>query len=192
MLASVAPIQGVRDARLDLPIEEPTIEIEIDLDRTQAVGLKPGDVRRRAATLLSGIVVGNLFEDQKVFDVVVWGAPGIRQTVDDVRGMLISTPSGANVTLEEVGDVRVVPNVAMIRHESVATYLDVTAGVVDREVTEVAADIDVALAQVSFPLEYHAEVLGGFADEREARSRVSRSDRCGSGRDLRVVAGRVQ
>jgi Cu/Ag efflux pump CusA len=172
VLASVASVQGVRDAKLDVPIEEPTIEIEIDLDRTQAVGLKPGDVRRRAATLLSGIVVGNLFEDQKVFDVVVWGAPGIRQTVDDVRDLLIPTPSGASVTLGEVGDIRVVPNVAMIRHESVATYLDVRAGVVDRDLTDVAADVDVALAQVPFPLEYHAEVLGGFADQREARSRV--------------------
>lgn len=170
--ASVAGVRGVRDPRLDIPIEEPTIEVEIDLNRAQAVGLKPGEVRRRAATLLSGIVVGNLFEEQKVFDVVVWGAPGIRQTVDDVRGMMIPTPSGATVTLGDVADVRVVPNVAVIRHESVANYLDVIAGVVDRDVAGVAADIDMALTQIAFPLEYHAEVLGGFAEARDARSGV--------------------
>src|SRR4029453_15114304 len=41
-------------------------------------GIKPGDVRRAATTLLSGIQVGSLFEEQKVFDVVVWGTPDIR------------------------------------------------------------------------------------------------------------------
>ena len=39
--------------------------------RAQRYGIKPGDVRRAAATLLSGIQVGSLFEQQKVFDVVV-------------------------------------------------------------------------------------------------------------------------
>ena len=82
--ASIEGATGVSDARLDLPLEESTIEVDIDLERAQERALKPGDVRRRAATLLSGIVVGNLFEEQKVFDVVVWGAPAIRQTVDDI------------------------------------------------------------------------------------------------------------
>ena len=59
---------------------EPIIEIAVDLQRAQEVGIKPGDVRRSAAVLLSGITVGNLFDDQKVFDVVVWGAPSIRET----------------------------------------------------------------------------------------------------------------
>ena len=45
--------------------------IEVDLAAAQRLGIKPGDVRRAAATLLSGIEVGSLFEEQKVFDVVV-------------------------------------------------------------------------------------------------------------------------
>ena len=65
--------------RVERPTEEPTIEIEVDLGRPQRrYGIKPGDVRRAAATLLSGLEVGNLFEEQKVFDVVVWGTPEIR------------------------------------------------------------------------------------------------------------------
>jgi Cu/Ag efflux pump CusA len=170
--ASVEGAAGVSDARLDLPLEESTIEVDIDLERAQERALKPGDVRRRAATLLSGIVVGNLFEEQKVFDVVVWGAPAIRQTVDDVRDMLIPTPSGENVTLADIAEVRVVPNQTVIRHESVEPYIDVKMGVVDRDLADVAADIDGMLAGISFPLEYHAEVLGGFSVEREANSRV--------------------
>ena len=41
-------------------------------------GIKPGDVRRAEATLLQGIQVGSVFEDQKVFDVIVQGTPSVR------------------------------------------------------------------------------------------------------------------
>ncbi|MEX0650940.1 MAG: efflux RND transporter permease subunit, partial [Actinomycetota bacterium] len=125
-----------------------------------------------ATTLLSGLVVGNLFEEQKVFDVAVWGGPEIREDVADVENLLIDTPSGELVRLSEVADVRVVPNRAVIRHESVESYVDVTGGVSDRAAGDVAADVEQALEQVQFPLEHHAEVLGGFQEDADARSRV--------------------
>ena len=71
----IAGIDGVVDPHVSAPIDEPNVEIEVDLAKAQEFGIKPGDVRRAAATLLSGMEVGNLFEDQKVFEVVVWGAP---------------------------------------------------------------------------------------------------------------------
>ena len=165
-------IDGVDDAHIKLAAVEPTIEIEVDLRQAQAFGLQPGDVRRQAATLVSGLVVGNLFEDQKVFDVVVWGVPEIRQTIDDMAALRIATPSGEGVPLGIVADVRVVDNPTVIRHESVATYVDVVALVDRRTPDAVAADVDAALAEIQFPLEHHAEVLGGFADVRAARSRA--------------------
>ena len=53
----------------------PQIAITVDLAAAGRVGLKPGDIRRAAATVFAGLEVGNLFEQQKVFEVVVWGAP---------------------------------------------------------------------------------------------------------------------
>ncbi len=170
--AAITGIDGLDDPRVQLPAEEPTIEVEADIARAEAHGLAPGDVRRAATTLLSGLVVGNLFEEQKVFDVAVWGAPEIRQSEADVEGLLIDTPDGSVVPLGEVADVRVVPNPAVIRHESVDSYVDVTASVSGRAVGDVAGDIEVAIQQVEFPLEHHAEVLGGFSEEASGRSGV--------------------
>ena len=68
-----------------LPTVQPTIEIEVDLDRAQAFGITPGAVRRAEATLLQGIQVGSIFEEQKVFDVIVQGAPSTRGSVESVR-----------------------------------------------------------------------------------------------------------
>jgi hypothetical protein len=57
---AIESIDGVIDPEIDLPLEQPTIEVLVDLDRAQAVGLKPGDIRRRAAvpTYVFGDAVG--------------------------------------------------------------------------------------------------------------------------------------
>lgn len=169
---AIAGIDGLENPQVELPAEQPTIEVQPDVARAEAVGLAPGDVRRAATTLLSGLVVGNLFEEQKVFDVAVWSVPEIRATEADVEELLIDTPSGDLVPLGAVADVRIVPNLAVIRHESVDSYVDVTANVAGRGVGAVAGDVEAALDQVEFPLEHHAELLGGFEEQAAARSRV--------------------
>ena len=90
----MASVDGVEAPRVELPVVEPTLEVEVDLDQAQALGIKPGDVRRAAATVLSGIEVGNLFEEQKIFEVVVWGTPETRNSLDNVRQLKIDRPDG--------------------------------------------------------------------------------------------------
>jgi Cu/Ag efflux pump CusA len=167
--ASVASIDGAIDPTVESPPTEPTIEVQVDLARAEANRIKPGDVRRAATILLSGITAGNLFEEQKVFDVVVWGAPQIRQNADDVADLMIDRPGGdGQVRLGDVAEVTVVDNPSVIRHHSVMTYRDVVADVSRRDVAAVAADVDAAIDKIAFPLEYHAEVLGDYAEQRSS------------------------
>jgi len=170
--AAIAGIDGLQNLRVQLPEDQPTIEVQPDVARAERYGLAPGDVRRAATTLLSGLVVGNLFEEQKVFDVAVWGAPSVRESEGDVGSLLIDTPDGRLVPLGAVADVTIVPNPAVIRHESVDSYVDVTARVSGRSVGDVADEVDAAVAGIEFPLEHHAEVLGGFEEHAAAQARV--------------------
>ena len=89
---NLAGINGVAEVRADYQAEEPQIEIEVDLAAAERYQIKPGDVRRQATTLLSGLRVGNLYEENKVFDVVVWGTPEIRHSLTDIQNLLINTP----------------------------------------------------------------------------------------------------
>ncbi len=162
-------IEGIQDPQIETVPDEDIIQVTVDLTKAQAVGLKPGDVRRSAAILLGGITVGNLFDEQKVFDVVVWGEPQLRESAEQVQNLLIDTPSFGPVRLGAIAEVAVVPNPTEIRHESVFSYLDVTAATTGRPAEAVAADVDAAMAQVAFPLEHRAELLGGFADARNNR-----------------------
>jgi Cu/Ag efflux pump CusA len=156
---SISGIDGIAGARIDTPVREPTLEIEVDLAKARAHAIKPGDVRRASSTLLSGINVGSLFEEQKVFDIVVWGTPDTRSSLTSVRNLLIDTPAGGHVRLGQVADVRIKPNPSVIHRESVSRYLDVIADVSGRGRDEVVGDVERSLAATSFPIEYHAEVL---------------------------------
>jgi CzcA family heavy metal efflux pump len=168
----LAGIGGITATRISMPVQQPTLQIEVDLAKAQQYGIKPGDVRRAAATLLSGLSVGNLFEEQKVFDVVVWGAPSTRGSLSSVRDLLIDTPDGGQVRLGDVADVRITPAVSIIRHDSVRRYVDVTADVNGRSLSAVAADISAQIGQTALPLEYHAEVLGDYVGQQAAQQRL--------------------
>src|ERR671914_3095503 len=155
----VGGVDGVLDPTVESVPEEPVLAIETDLARAEPFGIKPGDVRRASAMLLQGVVVGNIFGEQKVFEVVVKGAPKVRESVENVRNVLIDTPGGGHVRLEQVADVSIQPSPAVIKRDSAQRYVDVEANVSGRSLDAVATDVEDLLADATFPLEYHAEVL---------------------------------
>jgi CzcA family heavy metal efflux pump len=165
-------VDGVVAPRVEQAIQQPGIEIEVDLDRAREFGIKPGDVRRAEATLIQGLIVGSIFEQQKVFEVVVQGTPATRRDAASIRNLLLDTPSGGHVRLGRVADVREVTTPIALKRESVSRYVDVTADVNGRSVDAVAGDIRARLQDSTFPLEYHAEVLEQTTSEEIDGSQI--------------------
>jgi Cu/Ag efflux pump CusA len=169
---AVGGIAGVASSVIEFPRQEPQVEIELKMDAAQKFGLKPGDIRRAAATLVSGIEVGYLFEEQKVFDVVVWGVPEIRQSLDTIQNLLIDAPIGGRVPLKEVANVRIVPSPTVIKREAVARYVEVGAIIEGASVASVATEIRNRLNDIEFPLEYRAELLEAPMKRLAARNQA--------------------
>jgi CzcA family heavy metal efflux pump len=165
----LAGVDGVVEEHVELLVDVPQVEVEVDLAAAQQYGLKPGDIRRAAATLMSGEEVGDLYRDGKAYDVMVWSKPEARQSLTNVREMLIDTPDGGRVQLGDVADVRVAPSPNAIVHQDLSRRLDVTANVRGRDLGSVVADVEKGLETVDFPLEYHAEVLGEWAERQAAQ-----------------------
>lgn len=168
----IAGVDGVSGPSVKLPAQEPAVEVEVAVTKAARYGIKPGDIRRAAAHVLSGTIAGTLFEQQKVFDVVVWGMPAKRDSLTDIHQLLIDTPSGRQVRLDDVADVRVRPNPMDIKHDAVSRYVDVVADVHGRSLGAVTQDVQGLLRQVTFPLEHHSEILGGFAQQQRDRRRT--------------------
>jgi Cu/Ag efflux pump CusA len=152
-------VEGVRNATVENPEQQPTLEIEVDLDKAQKVGVKPGDARRAEAIIVQGILVGSVFEDQKVFDVVVQGNPDIAKDPEAVRNLLIDRPDGGHVRLSQIADIREGTSPTVIQRDEVSRRLDITMDVSGRSVANVSEELEEKLQDVDMPLEYHAKVV---------------------------------
>ena len=159
---------GVVNPTVEVTPSQPVAEIEVDLAKAQQQGVKPGDVRRAAATVLQGIEVGYLFEQQKVFQVVVKGTPETRHSLTNVRNLLIDKPDGGQLRLSDVADVRLTPNQAVIAHDDTSRRIDVVADIQGRSLGDVTADIQNAIRGMQFPVEYHAEIPKKFGEQQAA------------------------
>jgi Cu/Ag efflux pump CusA len=165
--AALAKVPGVVDPMVQRIPQQPTVRVQVDLAAAARLGLRPGDVRRDATTLTSGLVVGSLYEDAKIFDVVVWGGPRTRHDLTSLRDLRIDLPDGrGQVRLGDLASVAVGPEPAAIEHHDVSRSVDVVASVHGRPAAEVAADVRAAVAALPMPLEYHAAVLDGPGQAR--------------------------
>jgi Cu/Ag efflux pump CusA len=168
----LSEIDGVVEEHVDLETDIPQLDVEVDLEKAQLYGIKPGDVRRAVAALVASEEVGDIFQGGKAYDVHVWSTPETRDDLTSIRQLLLDTPGGGHVTLEEVADVRMTPTPNAILREDLARRLDVGANVEGRDLGSVVRELESRLDEVDFPLEYHAEILGEFAERQAAQSRL--------------------
>jgi Cu/Ag efflux pump CusA len=170
--AAMSELDGVTGAVVEQIPQEAQLQVEVDLAVAQRFGLTPGEIRRTAATLVAGIEVGSLFEQQKVFQVIVVGVPSLRHDLSVVENLLIAAPDGRTVRLGDVANVTLVAEPTSIAHSSVSRYVDVVAQVDGRSVRDVAGDVERAVAAVDFPLDYHGEVVGDHEAASAERVRL--------------------
>ena len=170
--AALATVPGLIDLHVQLQTEIPQIDIEVDLAAAERYGIKPGDVRRAASALMASEEVNDTYRDGKIFDVRIYGTPEVRSSVESVRALLLDTPVGEQVRLDEVADVSIRPTPNVINREGVSRRIDVGANVRDRDLGAVVGDVEAAIAAIEWPLGYHPELLGEYAERQAATDRL--------------------
>lgn len=168
----LADVGGLADLRIEGVDEQPEVRVAVDLERAGRASVKPGDVRRAAATVFSGLTVGYLYSSQQILDVVVWSPPEARASLTNLGELWVDKANGHYTRLGEVADIDIVPVPTVIRHERIAPYIDVTANVVGRDPGSVNREIEARLQKVDFPLEHHPEILGEYAERAAAQQRM--------------------
>jgi CzcA family heavy metal efflux pump len=171
---AIAGVDGIVEDHVDLQKDIPQVDVTVDLEKAQRYGIKPGDVRRAAATLIAGEEVGDVFRDGKAYDVQVWSKPEVRRSLTDIRKLLIDTPRGGHVRLSEVAEIRLKPTPNAIEREANTRKIDVGANVRGRTLGSVVGDVEARLAQVQFPLGYSFNLIGELAERQAANQRLQR------------------
>jgi CzcA family heavy metal efflux pump len=170
--AKMGGIDGIIDERVEQIEQIPQIEVEVDVDAARRYGITPGHVRRQSSVFLASEEVGDIFAGGKAYDVHVWSIPSARDSVTDVENLPIDTPSGAQVPLHRVADIRIRPIANTIKHEEQSRRVDAVADVSGRDLASTVDDVKAQLDEVDFPPGYHAEVLGEAPELNAAQNHL--------------------
>jgi len=165
-------IDGLIDLHVELHKKIPQLQVKVDLGKAKQYGIRPGDVRRAAATLIAGEEAGDIFRDGKAYDVQIWSTPETRHSPTSLRELLIDTPKSGQVRLADVADVRIVPTPNVIEHENMKRRITVSGNVRGRDLGSVVADVEERLKEVAFPRGYYSELVGEYAERQAVQRRM--------------------
>ncbi len=99
-------IPGFEQATGEQQAPIPQLRIEVDRERALAYGVTPGDLNEELASLLGGEVVSEVYEGQRIYDLVLRLPEEWRESPDRLAGMYIDTQSGPLVPLGYLADIR--------------------------------------------------------------------------------------
>jgi CzcA family heavy metal efflux pump len=171
---TMATVEGVTNLKVESQVLLPQIEVRLRPEAAARYGLTAGQLRKSMSVLLKGAKVGEVYEGQKRFDVVVWGDENCRADLTAVREIPIDLPGPSPTLLrvKDVADVLVVPMPNEIKREAASRRLDITCNVLGRDLGATAAEIESKVKELKFEAGYHPEFLGEEAARRESTKRL--------------------
>jgi len=170
--AVIAEVDGVTNLQVEPQVEIPQVEVRVKPEVALRFGLTPGDIRRAAMTFVRGTKVGELYEDQKIFDVTVWSDEKWRTNLSSLGRILVDAPLGGKVPLADVADLRIAPTPNVIQHENASRRIDISCNANGRDLGSVARDIEQRVKAIQFDPGYHPELLGEYAARQASQNRL--------------------
>ncbi|MBP3955857.1 efflux RND transporter permease subunit [Gemmata sp. G18] len=170
--SAMKDVPGVTNLKVEPQVLVAQIDVQLRPEDLRKFGLTPGHVRRASTVLLKGQKVGEVFDGQKKFDVVVWGANNLRSDLGAVQELPIDVQNGTQVRLKDVADVRIVSAPNEVRRENTSRRLDVTCNVSGRDLGSVAREVEEKVKQIPFEREYHPEFLGEYQARQESTRKL--------------------
>jgi CzcA family heavy metal efflux pump len=170
--AAIADVPGVTNLKIEPQVLVPQLQVRVRPDAAARFGLTHTQARRAVATLVNGTKVGEVYQDQKSYDVVVRGIASVRADLAALQRLPIDLPTGGHVALGDVADLQIAPAPNEIKREAASRRLDVTCNVAGRDLGSVARDIEDRVHGLSFDRGYHPEFLGEYAAREQSRRRL--------------------
>ena len=169
----LAHIEGVADLRTEQVDGQTQLQITIKPEAGARHGLNKDEVQRTIARASAGETVGQVFEGERMFDITVRFGEDFRNSVTDIKKLLLKTPGGYKVPLEELAEVETVTGLRQISREDTRRYISIQSNVRGRDsgsfVEEAQRQI---MEKVEFPPGYHLAWGGQFELRQAANKRL--------------------
>ncbi len=166
-------VKGTADLYVEKVTGMPQIVIDYNWTEMAKYGLYVQDINRTVNAAFAGAVAGNIYEGEKRFDLVVRVENNSRQGIDDVRNLLVATPSGAQIPLYQVASVKEIKGPNQIQREDAKRRIIVGFNVRGRDVQSIVNELQQKVnAEIKFDPGYYITYGGAFENLQQAKSRL--------------------
>lgn len=165
-----AGIRGMRDTRVDRVGGQQYLSITINRQAIARQGLNASDVHEMIETAIGGRTATEVYEGVRRFNAVVRYPEHLRNSIGEIRHIVLRSPTGSTAMLENLADIRVVEGPAQINRDMGKRRIVVGVNLQDRDLGGFVAELQQKIgAEVELPPGYYIEWGGQFQNMERAR-----------------------
>jgi len=169
----IKPIEGAADITVEKIVGLPEMQVTFDRMKVARYGLNIAELNDMIATGFGGKVVGQVFEGEKRFDLVVRLEADKRKDLNNLKELYVDLPDGGKVPLHEVATIEFTKSAAKIARDNTRRRVVISVNVRDRDLQSVVDDLKQTINdQVSLPVGYSVDFGGQFENLESARNRL--------------------
>lgn len=169
--AIIKDVPGTREVETSFEEGRPEIQVRLNRDKAASFGLSAGQVAQAVDMAVNGSVATRYRVGGDEIDIVVQLAEEQRQSLTAIKGLIITSPLGMQVTLGDVADLVESKGPSSIYRENQSRVATVSGDVIGRSLGSVSNDIDRELKGLQLPEGYtvqfggeNKEMMEAFAD----------------------------
>ena len=168
-------VQGVKDLGVLRLMGQPNLLIQVDREASARYGLQVSDVNAVVQAAIGGQAVTQVYEGEKLFDLVVRFLPEYRQDPEAIGNILVSTPGGARIPLKQLATITTQTGAFIIYRENNQRYIPIKFSVRDRDLESTVREAQQRLATaVRLPERYRMEWAGQYDQLKDEQKRLSK------------------
>lgn len=166
-------VDGITAPQVERVSGLPQINVEYDRTRLANYGINVEDVNNVVSTAFAGKSAGQVFENERRFDLVVRLDSAYRTDIDDVSNLMIPTGTGNQIPLSQVAKISYKLGAAQISRESSKRRIVIGFNVSGRDVQSVVENVQQKLSeQIKLPTGYYFTYGGQFENLQKASKRL--------------------
>ena len=167
-------IRGAQDIRVERATGQQYLAIDVDRPTIARYGINVSDVHDVIEMAIGGKVATQVYEGERRFEGSVRLLEQFRDNGEAIRKLLLPTPSGAQVSLESLADIRLIEGPAQVSRETAKRRLVVGINVRDRDLGGFVAELQqVIAAKINLPESYYLVYGGQFQNMERALGHLS-------------------
>lgn len=172
--AKIQKINGAEDVQVDQVSGAPQLSITINRHQIARYGINVEDVQQVIRTAIGGETAGQIFEGVKRFNIYVRFAKEFRNDAKSISALLIKSPSGTEVPLSQLADIKELLGPRQITRENNQRFITIQCNVAWRDIGSFVEEAQKVIDdKIKLPSGYFITWGGQFKLQKEANARLS-------------------